>query len=565
MNKAVFLLGNLIFACLYATRVHSQIDEASRQILQQYQRALVGESEQPLKCGFTAHGIMHTMAHLDPTMKNLFKISESRPRLPLSYVTPSSRFRFHYTLSGDSAVARASTITPNVPDYVYEAGLAAERAYHVLVDSLGFAPHADDDNVDGPEYDFYIVNFRGSQYGYTDWNFLPPQERGPAFSVIDNDYAEFATRGLEGLRVTVAHEYFHGVQLNIRIRSDDLFFFEMSSTWFEDVAYDHVNDYLNYLPRWFRDISLPLYTRDGWHEYGSCIWLHYLVKRLEPERFRYRDNIVYNLWQRIKQESALAAMTTVLRSPSFTDALGEFYEWCFFTGTRADSVQYFDEGRSYPQINFRDRTFAIKHDTTIDAALFATTAHYYQVTRTGQSARFFIQPSVAENEVALWRTTAITRENAKKYSLQRINGLTSMDVEAPAKEDTVAVVVVNASPTATGSQLPPLYKLQVLLLGQQRLVNALEKPFPNPFRLKQGRMLVVPFRIRQRMRVEAAIFREDGNVVKRFDQFGELPAGPHRIIWDGVDESGKRVASGVYFLRLLGADFHETTKFVVIN
>ena len=28
---------------------------------------------------------------------------------------------------------------------------------------------------------------------------------------------------------------------------------------------------------------------------------------------------------------------------------------------------------------------------------------------------------------------------------------------------------------------------------------------------------------------------------------GNLDAGPHEIVWDGTDDAGRRVASGVYF------------------
>jgi hypothetical protein len=107
------------------------------------------------------------------------------------------------------------------------------------------------------------------------------------------------------------------------------------------------------------------------------------------------------------------------------------------------------------------------------------------------------------------------------------------------------------------------YQLQI---GCQQLTSVLEKPRPNPFVLRRYGFLSIPFRISQRASVDAVIFREDGQQVKNF-KFGELGAGtyPNILRWDGRDDSGNRVASGVYFLRLVAGDFHETTKFVVIN
>jgi hypothetical protein len=571
MKKRTFLLSLFVVACAGATVVHAQTATESRHILQQYRLALAGESAQPVKCGFPALALLHAEPQTDPELAALLQAAVQRPRLDQSYVTPSRRFRIHYTLAGLHAVDPTSTIVPNVPDFVYEAGEAAEWAYHLLVDSLGFAPHADDNDVDGPEFDFYIQN-RGNVYGETFLEFSAQQGRGPAYIVFDNDFKGFFSEGLDGLRVTVAHEYFHAVQLNLRFRNEDVFFYEISSTWFEDVAYDSVNDYLAYLLNkrsaplgFFQALDLSLNTANGWHEYGSCLWLHYSVKRIDNQRLRYRNNLVYHMWQRLTQEPALFAMKTVLESPPysmlFNDALREFYEWCFFTGARADAVRYFEEGETYPQIDFTQRTFAVEKDTTISAALRTVAAHAYRLIRTGQNTEFYLQAA----EPGRWRVTTITNDKQLGYLLRSGVGQTPIYVEAPAGEDTVVAMVVNANLPASPASSPSHdYKLQVRFVSQQELVNLLDKPYPNPLRVKDGRALVVPFRIRQRMKVEVAILREDGQVMHHRD-LGTLPAGNHIWEWNGLDESGRRLASGVYFIRLLADDFHETTKFVVIN
>jgi hypothetical protein len=536
-----------------------------------------GELEQPIKCGFPALALFQADPSLVSQFPALAKTKFQRPQLPLFYVTPSGRFKFHYTLTGRDAVNPTSTIAPPVPDYVYEAGLAAERAYHVLVDTLGFAPHASDNNIDGPELDFYFQE--DVTYGATFPEFSSGQNRGPSYITVENDFNGFYTTGVNALRVTVAHEYFHAVQLNIRAPGQDAFFFEMSSTWFEDVAYDYVNDYIAYLLNkrsaplgFFQALHLSLSFANGWHEYGACLWLHYLVKRLGAERFRYRSNVVYDFWQRSAQEPALAAMKTVLESSayafSFSEALREFGEWCFFTGGRADTVRYFEEAKLYPLIDFsaqfdgRQKTFRVNGDTSISASLNPSAIHVYRAIRLGQNIRFFLQPPVSGSELTRWKLTTISGDARQGYLKQSGTGLASLDVQAPAGEDTVVVMVVHANPTPAAQALG--YQLEVSLVGQQQLVNALDKPYPNPFRHKDGSLLVVPFRIRARAKVEAVFLREDGQVVQKMNM-GTLPAGPHRVVWNGLNQAGDRVASGVYFLRVIVDNFHATTKFVVIN
>ncbi len=586
MKKNIFLIDTIAVVCFNLAVVYGQTAQTlrseeqaaeARQILQQYEMARRGELEQPIKCGFTAMALLQADPALAAQFPALAKAKLQRPTLPFFYTTPSGRFKFHYTLTGADAVNPTSTISPPVPDYVYEAGLAAERAYHLLIDSLGFAPHASDNGNDGPELDFYFQN--DQSYGATFPEFSGGQTRGPAYITVENDFNGFYTTGVHALRVTVAHEYFHAVQLNIRNINGDSFFFEISSTWFEDVAYDYVNDYIAYLLNrrsqpfgLFQTLGLPLNTANRWHEYGACIWLHYLVKKLGPGRFRFRNNVVYDFWQRSTVEPALAGMKTVLESSGyslpFSEALREFGEWCFFTGARADTVRYFEEAKTYPQIDFgtqadgRPKSFRVNQDTVITVSLPSMAIHVYRAARLGQDVRFFLQPSVPGSEAALWKITTISGDRTQGYSKQSGAGFASLEVQAPAGEDTVVFMVVHANPSSAAQTSN--YRLEVSLLGQQQLVNALEKPYPNPYRYKDAELLVVPFRIREGAKVEAVLLREDGYMVWKMN-LGTLPAGRHRVVWDGLNQSGDRVASGVYFFRLLVEGFQATTKFVVIN
>jgi alkaline phosphatase len=42
-----------------------------------------------------------------------------------------------------------------------------------------------------------------------------------------------------------------------------------------------------------------------------------------------------------------------------------------------------------------------------------------------------------------------------------------------------------------------------------------------------------------------------------------MRAGPHRLLWDGRDEAGARVASGVYFVSVTGGGASGATRVVV--
>jgi hypothetical protein len=69
---------------------------------------------------------------------------------------------------------------------------------------------------------------------------------------------------------------------------------------------------------------------------------------------------------------------------------------------------------------------------------------------------------------------------------------------------------------------------------------------PNPF----GPWTTVSFDLRKRSQANLTVYSVSGRVVRRLLR-GELDRGPHRVVWNGRDDSGNPVASGPYFYRLL--------------
>jgi hypothetical protein len=74
---------------------------------------------------------------------------------------------------------------------------------------------------------------------------------------------------------------------------------------------------------------------------------------------------------------------------------------------------------------------------------------------------------------------------------------------------------------------------------------ALHQNYPNPFNPETIISLELPFGGRARLSVYNILGRK---VITLLDE--ELAAGTHTVLWDGADESGQAVASGVYLYRL---------------
>jgi len=83
---------------------------------------------------------------------------------------------------------------------------------------------------------------------------------------------------------------------------------------------------------------------------------------------------------------------------------------------------------------------------------------------------------------------------------------------------------------------------------------------PNPFNPRT----TVAFEIEGDGPAHLSVFDLRGALVRRLHR-GELPAGRHEIVWDGLDDRGRSVASGVYFVRLEFDGRRDTRKAVLVK
>jgi hypothetical protein len=88
----------------------------------------------------------------------------------------------------------------------------------------------------------------------------------------------------------------------------------------------------------------------------------------------------------------------------------------------------------------------------------------------------------------------------------------------------------------------------------------IEQNYPNPFRDETKIRYSVPM---PGTRVVIRVFDVKGRLVRWLvDRSHDM--GTHRIRWDGMDDNGRRVASGIYFCRIkIGDAFTETKKMIL--
>ena len=120
-----------------------------------------------------------------------------------------------------------------------------------------------------------------------------------------------------------------------------------------------------------------------------------------------------------------------------------------------------------------------------------------------------------------------------------------------------------------GSALLPSQPVAVELGGKQIVVlgdvkrNQLLQNFPNPFNPETW----IPFRLANESHVTIYIYNTAGQLVRRLS-LGTMPAGDYSsqaqaVYWDGRNQVGEPVSSGVYLYTIHADDFSATRKMLI--
>ncbi|MCB0266773.1 MAG: choice-of-anchor D domain-containing protein, partial [Calditrichaeota bacterium] len=88
----------------------------------------------------------------------------------------------------------------------------------------------------------------------------------------------------------------------------------------------------------------------------------------------------------------------------------------------------------------------------------------------------------------------------------------------------------------------------------------LRQNYPNPF----NPTTTIQFGLPVDAMVSLNIYNARGQLVKALAN-GTMPAGVHQIAWNGTDEGGTLVASGMYFYMLQSGDFRETRRMILLK
>jgi hypothetical protein len=91
-------------------------------------------------------------------------------------------------------------------------------------------------------------------------------------------------------------------------------------------------------------------------------------------------------------------------------------------------------------------------------------------------------------------------------------------------------------------------------------VNRLDQNYPNPF----NPQTTIAFSLRERGIATIRIYNVTGHRVRTLAN-ETFEAGANKRVWDGRNDAGQPVSSGVYFYKLIANDFTQTRRMVLLK
>jgi len=520
------------------------------------------------KCGFgILNDIKSNIGFFSPEKQALLKSLLGRPTLQTSIVSPSGFFRIHYDASGSNQPSYISSWT--VEQNVAEVAKALDSVYQFEVVQLVFLPPPPDNGEGGDDkYDIYILDRDGADYGYTEWENKVGSVNWTSFMVIDDDYFDYDSFGrpkyyserLSGMKVTVAHEFHHGIQLGSYsilngtspIRNSDRFFYELTSTSMEEFAYDDVNDYYAYMNSYFNytDIALPL--QNG---YNIAIWNIFL-----------KDNFGFSLlrrqWELIPSITAILAINQSLNevSTSFPRELNRFGIWTYFTGYRKIPGKYFEEGENYPLV-------IPKFNVQFPSSLLNGQAK----PTTNNFVRFNI-PANNDTLVAIVTNADAFAANDNSSQLFNFQYTLYSDPNTGQRELTENYSSTFSTSNSTFWSVSEV--LNNLLIREDSLqlptAGTIEYAYPNPFYYSRGyvtgSLMFFPYDANVGETVDFNVYSVGMQIIFSNQMNIQILPGDQRgVSWNGLDDDKKKLASGVYIYVIKKGSEVVKGKVVIFN
>lgn len=314
--------------------------------------------------------------NLSSDFKALYKRATAIPDTFLSAVSPGGHFEIYYTRTGVDSVDitdlygfgagdnwRERTTIPNgIPDYVDETAWALDSAWSMEVDRFAFEPPIPYTTSQHPSGRYKVLLrrlFDNDEYYDDDYGITYPQGKASAAPKgysstleIRNSWppSNWASLGYDkhpelAVRITAAHELFHAIEYamswnvidNVELDDFPIGWIEGCGVLMEELAFDSINDYLQYSSWYFTYPEVQLLSPYGnKFTYTNILLLKYLFERTtSTPGIDFIRKVFVDNFNRQQPFAKLLEGTSELYGTTWTSLLNHFHTESFFSGLRS--------------------------------------------------------------------------------------------------------------------------------------------------------------------------------------------------------------------------------------
>ncbi len=506
---------------------------------------------QPEKCGFGL--IASIKEHFDEysieRQQNLLKVMERR-ELQTSIISPSGLFRIHYDTTGSNVPLYDNL---SIEEGVFEVAVAFDSSYHFFVNLLGYIEPPSDGTLGGDDkYDVYIVDYGSTLYGQTFF------ENDVSYIEIENSFKKsegFNSYGINAARATAAHELHHAIQVgSYGDASKDQYYYELTSTAFEEFVYDDVNDYYAYIYSYFRNTAKKLESNKG---YNLAIWNIFLQERFNSEDPLIGHKIVMKSWELIRDKGyrAIIAIANAMEDygKSFGNEFNVFADWMYFTNDNTKAGQYFEEAVNYPSVKSTYTLELEESEKTITIQSEPTSINYLTFTDYSQGFADTIVAVLSNSDV--YGSLSNNNELDVQFSISNgpFEGAKSINDTYYSKLASGSIEFIQSS-----------YIINNELSWNEIPRKEIDFAYPQPYSYETNSVINIPTHPDLTETAELRIYSSDMNLVYSGNE-KIFSNGNIVVKWNGFDDQGDQLASGIYVYVTRANGKIKKGKFVILN
>lgn len=544
----------------------------------------VGEEKVIEKCAAPAFMFLHQ--HKDElTLQTLQKLEDHQTaRLKSrnkatdkSYISPYGKFEIFYYTSGDSAVSQTDNDGNGVPDYIDRVAESADSSYRHMVQTIGFS----DPIPSGATYKVYVENnLPQSAYGYTSTSSSSP---GGTYIAIEADFDGFPENThpdgdqTGAIYATMAHEFKHAIQYEQnrwQSPSGGFDWSEMDATLMEEIVYDDVNDYYNYIkngvysnnPNSNSIFFAPNLSTPG--AYYHVSWMIFYWEAFGNDLWR-------NVWQLIEDgydvnnhlsidEALLNALPDY--ATNFETTFVQNHLWHLASGPRAGNDDYgFEEKEFYPYSNI-DASFTLVPEQGVQLSNISKLAARYVEVIPSSNDLGPVEVAVDFDSSQVGLGLLFYMKNGEMLELLD-TGENKAQVYVPSEInwseiDKLGVVVTNYGNSTTTRNLTLQFgksgnPINIKDPKYKDIPDAIKvyQNYPNPFNPSTN----ITFELPRSAMVKLVVYDITGRKVQTLVN-GNLDFGEYSIPFNADD-----LSSGVYIYRLSIDDMVFTKKMTLVK